>query len=393
VKTSSPTIAGRWRPTRKGEPCGGCGKADGFCTISPKGDVCLCRHGATSADPFKQKDGTVAYLHPIDGKGTATRERPSAPQPPKPKLSDGDLQNILKRHRSALSDRKLDVACAALGLSAEALRAYRVGYDDRADALSFPMEDGDGRVVGIRLRLCDPKAGKRQMCVVGSRNGLFVPADFDVRAAPDPFPGTDGFAPMLLVTPEGPTDAAAAWQVGFQSVGRPNSNGGADMVARLLRRCAAAGAPRDVVVVADRDASKWTPDGVPAWPGWEGSIGIAAAAVRGAARSVRVVMPPAGRKDLRAALNAAGDARGLGNLIVCAIEATPVATVQSVERQRTAVELMKRVCRLSIAGRSFADDAERDTVRAEVEAFAKSLVLSNRAPAWLARHDEHRKAG
>jgi hypothetical protein len=373
-----------WRPTRKDLPCGGCGDTGGHCTVSGKGDVCLCRKSVVSPHPVKQRDGSLAYVHPMSGDAPARPAKPDGPAIAKAKLSEGELKLIVKRHQSAMSQRRLDLAVASLGLCAEALRQYGVGYDDATDALSFPMVDGDQKLVGVRLRLCDRTAARRQMCVRGSSNGLFVPAGFDCAVAPEN--GVDDFGPLLLLLPEGPTDAAAAWQCGFAAVGRANCSIGGPMIARLLRRCRTAGSPRDVVIVSDNDPTHWTPDHVPYWPGWEGAIGIAGACLLVAA-SVRVVMPPAGAKDLREAVKEADGPIAVGRLgakIVAMIGAAPPVDAAWVAFRREQVGQVKAVCGAILAGRAFADDAARDAARAAAEAEAKGLVRQGRATGWLA---------
>lgn len=258
-----------WRETSKSTPCFGCGK-HGYCSISADGTKCLCRRGATSEFPVKQKDGSTAYLH-----GPGSGNTPTIPigkaKASRPKLTPAVLQGHLKQCRTALSPDRLTKAAASLGLITESLQKYGVGWFDQRGALSFPMWDGDQRVVGFRLRYADGSKGS----LGGDSSGLFLPDDFDVAIAPDPWPGVDSFAPMVLLPPEGPTDCAAAWQCGFQAIGRPSCSTGGEMLARLLFRCHEAGAPRDVVVVADADATHWMKDHTPYWPGWEGAVNLA----------------------------------------------------------------------------------------------------------------------
>jgi len=89
--------------------------------------------------------------------------------------------------------------------------------------------------------------------------------------------------PVLVV--EGMTDTAAAMQLGFVAVGRPN-NTSTDYLASLLRN-------RDVIIVGENDRK---PDG--RHPGGEGAE-VAATAVHEVAASVSTVFPPDHLKDLR----------------------------------------------------------------------------------------------
>lgn len=119
-----------------------------------------------------------------------------------------------------------------LGLTTEALSAFQIGR--HGSAWTFPMFDGERRIIGLRTRL--PDGSKRS--IKGSRNGLFVASDFA--------PG-----PTLFVT-EGATDAMAAWDVGLRyAIGRPSSSSGAPMVATFAKRTGA----RRVIVIPDADAA------------------------------------------------------------------------------------------------------------------------------------------
>jgi DNA primase len=149
----------------------------------------------------------------------------------------------------------------ALGVSAASLERLGVGWD--GEAFTFPMRDERGAVIGIRRRFADG----RKNCATGSRNGLFVPD------------GITGGGHLLVC--EGPTDCAAALDLGFEAIGRPNCNSKVRMTVRYV-------GARPVIIVADNDVA-----------GIAGARGLAEAlAVRG--RRVRIVVPPAGVKDLRA---------------------------------------------------------------------------------------------
>ena len=100
----------------------------------------------------------------------------------------------------------------------------------------------------------------------GSKSGLFVPVDLN-----------DG--ERLLIC-EGPTDTAAALELGLDAIGRPSCNGAIEMTARAAR------GRSELIVVADND-----------------DVGI-----RGAMKladtlalhcRVKIVVAPSGIKDLR----------------------------------------------------------------------------------------------
>lgn len=102
---------------------------------------------------------------------------------------------------------------------------------------------------------------------MGSRNGLFIPQG----KTPD----------GELWICEGPTDTAAALDLGHYAVGRPDCNGGGGFLQRFVR----ANHFSRAVIVADRDK-----------PGQEGSHKLA----REIHVTCRVWTPPAPAKDLRA---------------------------------------------------------------------------------------------
>lgn len=157
-----------------------------------------------------------------------------------------------------------NLACS-LGVSEAALAMLEAGWSKQHRAWTFPMKNGDEEIIGIRLR--KPDGGK--LAVTGSRAGLFIPLAFDPRST--------------VVVCEGPTDTAAVLDMGMDAVGRPSCNGGTDHLLRLFKRYT-----RDVVVVSDRDG-----------PGYRGASHLATA-LRAVARSVKVIEPPQGFKDMRA---------------------------------------------------------------------------------------------
>src|SRR5690606_15794169 len=108
----------------------------------------------------------------------------------------------------ALTPEMLDQHAAALGVSAGALAMLGVGYDARTSSLSFPMRDGHGHVIGLRLRSQD---GSFKGSVRGSRNGLFIPSNLDALLDDLSAIGMDDLPRTpLLILPEGPTSTAAA---------------------------------------------------------------------------------------------------------------------------------------------------------------------------------------
>ena len=167
---------------------------------------------------------------------------------------------LAKEYQGRLDENKLRGLAKDLSLSAESLKRLGIGWNYAG--FTFPMSDALGRIIGIRIRYpSGVKAAEKD-----SRQGLFVPVDLEA----------DG----LLLVCEGPTDTAAALDLGFAAVGRPSCNSGTRMLAKLARG-------RDVVIVADSDE-----------PGRKGAEALASELVL-YCPTVRLVYPPNGIKDLR----------------------------------------------------------------------------------------------
>ena len=201
-----------WHRVTKSRPCGVCGKPD-WCTYTDDGIMCCMR---IASDAPMVNDG---YRHIQRG---ATPEPPEYRPPPPARYYDD--QSIEWERQSGVHD-----LAARLGLTVNALRAYHVGWDGRA--WTFPMRDRTFGIIGFRRRFPDG----RKLSMKGGKEGLFVPVPSRVDDR--------------LVICEGPTDAAALWEIGCHVVGRPSNVGGYDLLCGLLRMWR----PRRLIVVADRD--------------------------------------------------------------------------------------------------------------------------------------------
>jgi len=321
--------------------CPVCGHDHG-CMIADDGTAAWClrvRDGcATRRDGTAiEAKGGMGWLHWLEGNARdGARASSLHAAPPPERLSRAAIEQMLKRFRADLVPRKLEKLAGLLGVTVGSLMAYGVGYDTQTGCHTFPMVDGDLKAVGVRLRSTD---GKYKGCVRGGRNGLFVPLGFADGAAPIPEElGCRDAHPLLLLMPEGPTDCAAATDLGFRAVGRPSNTGGAEQARHLLSRH-----PRqEVVVVADHDGTKWRkgPDGKPTepfWPGWEGALALAET-ILPACGSLKVIKPPEKAKDLREWVRNRGQA---GMLLAVLAEAQPV-TREWLRLKRQEVEVWRR---------------------------------------------------
>lgn len=236
-----------------------------------------------------------------------------------------------------------------LGIRTEALVKLGVGYlpvvhfkrsTNYDGQYTFPMRDATGKIIGFGLR--NSTDGRRKTAIMGGKNGLFFAPGTTQKAFLDqwarlkdhgltcPICGKDDWClvdaedtdnpaavicsreesprgygeagwlhilddrwvdpnsnlsilpadahPVLVF--EGATDTAAAMSLGFVAVGRPSNTGGMQMLATLLLG-------RDVVIVGENDDA--------------GLVGAEKTkeALTDIARTVRMVFPPMGIKDMR----------------------------------------------------------------------------------------------
>lgn len=234
-----------FRRVSKASPCPQCGKPD-WCTVGDYGVVCM---RVQSGRPVKNG----GWFHPFD----AARGRLV---PPPPRRQPPGI-NATAMHRAWLAETTAGAVAAfaaTLGLSASAVAAVGAAWAVPYAAWAFPMCDGYGNAVGIRLR---NESGK--FAVRGSRQGIFL------AAVP---------AQKTLFVCEGPTDTAAAVDLGLFAVGRPNCCCGGLEIRTYARRhkCARA------VIVSDNDK-----------PGLDGARRVG----RELLLPYAICMPPA--KDLR----------------------------------------------------------------------------------------------
>lgn len=249
-----------WQRVTKRNPCPVCGKPD-WCMVSADGSVVICPRTPEGAEREMPDAG---YLHRLSEKRT-----PHHRSMPVSRQFDVDRIDWLTRNnvfQSALSRDRLERCAWSLGVSPSSLKQMRAGFCTREPALTFPMFNAAGSIVGIRLRI-KRNGTKRQMSVRGGHEGIFTPRGFSASS------------PLLIC--EGPTDTAAMIDLGFDTIGRPSCRGATEIIATWLR----AHWYHKVIVIADRDG-----------PGMEGATALKNR-INHLAASVRVVTPPA--KDAR----------------------------------------------------------------------------------------------
>lgn len=264
------------RVTRK-NPCPVCRRPD-WCGYSDDGRFAICMR--VTADKMTRNGG---YLHRLTDDPLPpmpVRSKPASK--PSPNIQ-GCWNNMKRAHHS----EPLEGLAARLGVSVAALIDLCASWAVSHGAWAFPMRDGDGMVVGIRLRSEDG----RKWAVRGSREGLFYaerpPADH------------------VAVICEGPTDTAAAITLGLWAVGRPSCMGGVDHLKKLFRRLRV----RSAVIVGDNDPPKPRPQGGYWQPGLDGAHRLMAALKL----PCKLLIPPA--KDIRAWVQAGAVREDIESLI------------------------------------------------------------------------------
>lgn len=246
----------------KKRPCRVCGKSD-WCGISEDGAVAVCMRVES-----RQTAKNGGWVHIVD----RTRPLCFAPQPKpitKPPLFNAT--KLLETWTAETRSSALYDHAELLGVSAWSLTEIGACWADPFDAWAYPMRDGSGKTVGIRLR---NESGKK-WAVSGSREGLF-------------YPESHSDDPVAIVC-EGPTDTAAALTIGLRAIGRPSCLGAVEQFRTLTRRRRIT----HLLIIGDNDVPRKRPDGGWWQPGLDGAMKLA----RHCNLPFKIMIPPV--KDLR----------------------------------------------------------------------------------------------
>lgn len=250
----------------KDNPCPICGKPD-WCLIAEDGSAAIC---SRISEGSVKKSGDAGFLHILTDKSQHRRKYVK----PKPSVPDIHFAKLAYEFHGELKDLK--GAAQMFGVSMESLSELVIGWDPEHQAHSFPMRDGKKNIIGIRLRTLDGHF----FCVPGSKNGLFWP--LSVKADAD----------ELLFIGEGPTDCAALFDLRFSPISRASCGTGYTYIKEMIEHY-----ERQVVIIADKDEAKFTPDGKKFFPGYDGALKLARS-IKSFVRSVRLIKPPE-KKDIR----------------------------------------------------------------------------------------------
>ncbi len=289
---------GRGRP-----PCPICGKGD-WCVVSADGAVALCQRVESS-----KRCGDAGWLHRLREANGWRPTQPVLRAIDRKLISAGSaaLGQLSAHYQSTVIPSALTCLSQSLGLSVSSLFRLGIGWSIQHDAWSFPMTDGQGNVLGIRLR----RPNGFKFSVKGGHEGLFVPQ------RPHDGAMTAMSSSRLLVC-EGPTDTAALMDMGFDNVvGRPSCSGGVKLLAELVQRIR----PNDAVIVADADE-----------PGQFGAA-ILASALAVHVPIVRVIAPPGGFKDARIWRQAGATRRDVEQIVQTARARQLVFRAHNLERK------------------------------------------------------------
>lgn len=273
-----------FRPRFNAEsPCPICGKPtsrrrESYCLCTDDRAWVVCGHASAGG---RLLSPTAGRLFKIDDH--APERNIGLKKPPAKKLAAGrNFRDIVARAIEQAKGR-LSPLADELGVSERSLTRLGVGIITASElhaldttasstiAYTFPMVDGQRRLIGVRLR-----AGAKKYAITGSRNGLFWPG------------GLTGWGPLVM--PEGPSDTAKMLDLGFDAIGRPAAKACVEMGVEAARG-------RDLVAIADYGD---TPaKGQAMGDGQAGAIMLAeAAAADRQCLSAKWIYPPSG-KDAR----------------------------------------------------------------------------------------------
>lgn len=185
---------------------------------------------------------------------------------------DPGLAYYAEQCRVSTNPDFLEFFANQLGVHASALEALGVGWSHRNGAWTIPERNSNGEVVGILLRFPDGA----KLCIRGSHRGVILP-DRSWEWTGD------------VYVPEGASDVAAFLSAGIQAIGRPTASSLSELPAFLMKR------PLITPIIVGENDRK--PDG--SWPGAAGARKCASELSTALNRTVTIVFPPDGSKDVR----------------------------------------------------------------------------------------------
>ena len=276
----------RFHRVSKGEPCPICNHTD-WCLVSNDSGTCICQR----IDSGKPHAATGGYVHVLKRIAPPVRRVRALP-PVRVRLFDAERAMAGFRAEYEGPECEPWVSAAKLGeelkLTGAVVDRLLPGKSKFYQSWCFPMMDGQGKVVGIRLRRY---GSSDKFSVSGSKDGLFYDPELE------PAVEFDGCRYREIVICEGASDCAAGYEIGLPCVGRSSCSTGAEELKALCNRLSV----NRVTIISDNDRYKahvsTSACGAPmrkVWnPGKEGAEKLANAL----GRMYRIVTPP--KKDLR----------------------------------------------------------------------------------------------
>ena len=257
----------------KNNPCPICGRPDG-CLVEEDGSKAMCSRISEGSKKLVGEPFAGGWLHILIDRPLHQRRRYVKKPPPGPAVN---WEKLVAEYCVGIKETDVSATAKMFGVSMKALDELLIGWDPQKEVHTFPMLNGKGYFIGIRLRALDGK----QWSVTGSKNGIFWPTC----VAPD--------ADDLFFIGEGPTDCAALLDLGFSPIGRASCGTGYQYIKEMIEHY-----NRQVVIFSDKDEAKFTPDGRKFFPGYDGGLKLARS-IKPFVSSVRLIKPPE-KKDIRA---------------------------------------------------------------------------------------------
>lgn len=132
-------------------------------------------------------------------------EKPAFVPKEEPEIPEINASQLMNEFRSNTKPEWVARLATQLGVSTGSLNEVGCAYAAPHKAFAFPMVNGQGKTVGIRLRA---DSGEK-WSVKGGREGIFI--------------GNGRWHTAYVV--EGPTDLAACLDLGLWGIGRPSCRG------------------------------------------------------------------------------------------------------------------------------------------------------------------------